>query len=110
MIPMTGDPVGATVRWLLIHAWDPYIALAIPAVVPLMPSPIGMLVRWRGYHFDDGSRRTDSNHPLRLSCAGCEKRSNSRNEDLFFHEIHLLVDDLDRRSGRRKSCILRDFR
>jgi hypothetical protein len=54
MIPVTVDPAGVRVRWLLVGAWNPDVSVAVPAVVACMPSPIGVLV---------GRRRDDLVRP-----------------------------------------------
>jgi hypothetical protein len=80
VIPVAGDPACVGVRRGLIDAGNPYVAVAVPAVVAVMPGPVRVLVGWSRDYLVDRWRRTDANYDLSLSDACSEDETTDAGE------------------------------
>jgi hypothetical protein len=73
VVPVTGDPVGVGVGWFGVVSGDPNVAVAVPAVIAVVPGPTGMLAGYGGNDFVRSlRRRADANDDLGL-CNACNK-------------------------------------
>jgi hypothetical protein len=73
MIPVTLDPAGVGVGGLGIVSRNPDVAVAVPAVIAVMPGPAWVLA-WHGWNDFNGARWgwSDANNDLGL-CNACNK-------------------------------------
>ena len=71
--PVPFDPAGVGVRWLDIVSGNPYVAMAVPTVIAVVPGPAWMLTGWGRNDFNTVRRgRADTNNDLGL-CKACNK-------------------------------------
>jgi len=66
VVPVACYPFGVGVWGGLIGAGNPYVAVAVPAVVAVVPGPLGMLVGRGRDGFANRGRRTNANYNLGL--------------------------------------------
>jgi hypothetical protein len=73
-IPVAGDPADVGVGWFDVITGDPYVLVAVPAVIAFVPGPAGVLVGWRRDYFNRTRwRGTDADDYLGLHDACGEK-------------------------------------
>jgi hypothetical protein len=67
LVPVTADPVGVGVGWLGVVSGDPDVAVAVPAMVAIVPGPARVFAGCDGDYFDWTRRgRADSDDDLGL--------------------------------------------
>ena len=83
LLPVMGNPHGAGVRRMNPISSHPNVAVAIPAVIAIMPNPAGM--RRVVVFLNDGRRRRNTNDYLSDSGRRHETESKQQRECSLFH-------------------------
>jgi hypothetical protein len=84
-VPVALDPTSVGVGWFHVVSGNPDIAVAIPAMVAIVPCPFGMLVGWRRNVLNWALWWTDADDDLGLCNTSGEKKCTSENGEEFFH-------------------------
>jgi hypothetical protein len=83
--PVAFDPARTGAGGLLIGSGDPYVAVAVPAVVAGVPGPVAVFW-WRGRDYFTGpGRGADTDNNLSLCNASGEKNCAGNNREEFLH-------------------------